>query len=193
MNLTLAINTASRDNAMALIENGKVIGEQAWQSQANQSTMVLPSAVQLLEQENRAWKDLEQIFVVKGPGSYTSLRVGITIANTLAWVLKISLVSTDVFEVWEHRLPPETREREHTLAIAAGKDHYLLKGEVQRRTKEEMSAMEGDCYGEFSNDSNVKLFSFGEAVSEILAQGLAPVKQVEPLYLHPPHITTKKS
>ena len=43
--------------------------------------------------------DIEKIVVAKGPGSYTGVRIGVTIAKTLAWTLNIPLVGISSLEV----------------------------------------------------------------------------------------------
>jgi tRNA threonylcarbamoyladenosine biosynthesis protein TsaB len=50
---------------------------------------VLPLLEELLTQRHLELKDLTGIEVNPGPGSFTGVRVGVTIANTLAWILKI--------------------------------------------------------------------------------------------------------
>ena len=42
--------------------------------------------------------DLDKIVVAKGPGSYTGVRIGVTIAKTLAWTLNIPLVGISSLE-----------------------------------------------------------------------------------------------
>ncbi len=49
---------------------------------------------QSLGGEGRGWSDLDGIVVFRGPGSYTSLRIGITVANTLADSLQIPIVGS---------------------------------------------------------------------------------------------------
>jgi tRNA threonylcarbamoyladenosine biosynthesis protein TsaB len=46
----------------------------------------------------KAPADLTKIVVAKGPGSYTGVRIGVTIAKTLAWTLKIPLVGISSLE-----------------------------------------------------------------------------------------------
>ena len=45
----------------------------------------------LLKKNNLALSDIAEIFVCKGPGSYTGLRVGVAVANTLAHLLNIPI------------------------------------------------------------------------------------------------------
>ena len=42
--------------------------------------------------------DLDKIVVAKGPGSYTGVRIGVTIAKTFAWTLNIPLVGISSLE-----------------------------------------------------------------------------------------------
>lgn len=46
---------------------------------------------QLLKKQRKKFIDLKGIIVVTGPGSFTSVRIGCVIANTLAQVLKIGI------------------------------------------------------------------------------------------------------
>lgn len=95
--LIVAIDTASLESAIAVLEiegsshPARVLGEESWHSNRNESERVLPSLDRLLKEAKKSWDDVEGVFVVRGPGSYTSLRVGITIANTIAWVRKIPM------------------------------------------------------------------------------------------------------
>ena len=58
----------------------------------NQSEEILPEIEKLLTQKKTTLKDLTTIIVNLGPGSFTGVRIGITVANTLAWSLDIPVV-----------------------------------------------------------------------------------------------------
>jgi tRNA threonylcarbamoyladenosine biosynthesis protein TsaB len=49
----------------------------------------------MLETHDHALTDLDGITVFKGPGSFTGLRIGISVANALADGLKIPIVGTE--------------------------------------------------------------------------------------------------
>ena len=44
---------------------------------------------EVLKKENTSIDQIKEICVATGPGSFTGLRVGVTVANTLGWALKI--------------------------------------------------------------------------------------------------------
>jgi len=43
---------------------------------------------------NKAWADVTGIVVYKGPGSFTGLRIGITVCNSLAYASELPIVGT---------------------------------------------------------------------------------------------------
>ncbi len=193
--LVLAINTASQESAVALLSADAVLGEETWPSNANESQKVLPAIEQLLEENSKKWADLTGVFVVRGPGPYTSLRVGITMANAIAWKLDIPMKTADVFDVWESRLTKEAQKRDHIIAIGGGRDKYLLKGDKEPRVLESIEALGKPCYGEIPDTYSLKKQvkkGFGEAVLGLDLENLDAMKMVEPLYTRPPDITTPK-
>lgn len=63
--------------------------------------VVLPMIETLLKKHALSFKDITAIEVNPGPGSFTGLRVGITIANTLSYLLKVSVNNKPVGEFVE--------------------------------------------------------------------------------------------
>ena len=51
----------------------------------------MPQVIELFNKANIIPKDLDKIIVVNGPGSFTGIRIGITIAKTIAWALNINI------------------------------------------------------------------------------------------------------
>ena len=63
------------------------------------SSKVLPEIKKALDSSNIALKDVNEIYVVNGPGSFTGLRVGITIAKTMACALNIKIYTVSELEL----------------------------------------------------------------------------------------------
>ena len=57
----------------------------------DKSQQVLSLVDEILKKNRVKLKDLTEITVETGPGSFTGLRVGVTVAKTLGWALKIPL------------------------------------------------------------------------------------------------------
>ena len=88
----LSIDTSNYPFGVALIEEDKVIGEYITYMKKNHSVRAMPAVEQLLKDCGVEAKELTKIVVANGPGSYTGVRIGVTLAKTLAWSLNIPLV-----------------------------------------------------------------------------------------------------
>lgn len=94
----LAIDTSNLPLGIALIDGDQVIGEYITNLKKNHSVRVMPAIETLLKDCDMVPKDLNKIVVAKGPGSYTGVRIGVTIAKTLAWTLNIPLAAVSSLE-----------------------------------------------------------------------------------------------
>ncbi|PLR76510.1 tRNA (adenosine(37)-N6)-threonylcarbamoyltransferase complex dimerization subunit type 1 TsaB [Bacillus sp. V3-13] len=95
----LAVDTSNYILGVALLDENKVIGEYITNLKKNHSVRVMPAIEELMKECNLQPADLTKIVVAKGPGSYTGVRIGVSIAKTLAWTLKIPLVGVSSLEV----------------------------------------------------------------------------------------------
>lgn len=89
MKVILLIDTSSnKEIKIGLIINGeKFVIEQEIDTRKAQVT--LPLIEKILKEHKLSLKDISEIQVNPGPGSFTGLRVGIAIANTLGYLLNI--------------------------------------------------------------------------------------------------------
>lgn len=63
--------------------------------------VLLPLIEKILKDKNIKLQDITEIHVNPGPGSFTGIRVGLAIVNTLAFLLKIPVNSKPIGEVLE--------------------------------------------------------------------------------------------
>lgn len=87
----LAIDTSNQALSVALVEEGRLVGEVLFNQQRNHSTLLQPTIERLCAQQGVTPQQLDAVVVAQGPGSYTGLRIGVTTAKMLAWSLKIPL------------------------------------------------------------------------------------------------------
>ena len=89
MSVTLCIDTSAINSAkVAVVIDGKRF-EKASESKVVKSQMVLPMIEEILAQHKLKLTDITAITVATGPGSFTGLRVGATVANVLGYLLDI--------------------------------------------------------------------------------------------------------
>jgi tRNA threonylcarbamoyladenosine biosynthesis protein TsaB len=95
----LAIDTSNLVMGISVLDEGKVLGEYITNLKKNHSIRVMPAIEEVLNETGVKPAELDRIVVAKGPGSYTGVRIGVTIAKTLAWTLKKDLVGISSLEV----------------------------------------------------------------------------------------------
>ncbi|OKL36154.1 tRNA (adenosine(37)-N6)-threonylcarbamoyltransferase complex dimerization subunit type 1 TsaB [Domibacillus mangrovi] len=89
----LAIDTSTYTLSIGLSDGDVVLAEQVTNVKKNHSTRVMPAIEALMSEVGMKPRDLNKIVVANGPGSYTGVRIGVTIAKTLAWTLNIPITA----------------------------------------------------------------------------------------------------
>jgi tRNA threonylcarbamoyladenosine biosynthesis protein TsaB len=103
----LGLRTDSNLTQMALVGNDEKAHSVEWESGRELADQLLTKITELLNQHGYAWSDLKGLIVFTGPGSFTGLRIGATVANTIAFTKNIPIVGTngdDWFNQGQQRL-----------------------------------------------------------------------------------------
>ena len=88
----LGIETSNSPLSVALVKDGQVLAEIVQNTKLTHSLTAMPAIEELFQKVNIEPAEIDAIAVAEGPGSYTGIRIGVTIAKTLAWTLKKPLV-----------------------------------------------------------------------------------------------------
>ena len=87
----LYIDTSSDYLYSGIVIDDKLVTEIKRKYEKDLSKEALPKVIELFDKAKITPKDLDKIIVVNGPGSFTGIRIGITIAKTIAWALNIKI------------------------------------------------------------------------------------------------------
>lgn len=98
--LSLFIDTHDKDIVLALYQNGILLDKNIKTSERNHSDYTMPMIQELLVKNNITIHDINEILVINGPGSFTGVRLGVTIAKTLAYTLNIPIKSMTSLEMY---------------------------------------------------------------------------------------------
>ena len=91
--MILAIRTDSMEATIALLASGGTVQrEETWEAGRALSRQLPPRIEKLLDDCGVTYADVAGVVVYQGPGSFTSLRIGITVANTIAHEQHIPIV-----------------------------------------------------------------------------------------------------
>lgn len=75
-------------------ETGEVIERIDWQADRTLARHLLRRLVDLLERHDASFGQLQGLIVFKGPGSFTGLRIGLSVMNTLAYSEHLPIVGS---------------------------------------------------------------------------------------------------
>lgn len=89
----LYIDTTTSYLYTGLVVDGKLIAEIKKEFGKDLSRQALPKISDMIKEAKLKPTDIDKIMVVNGPGSFTGIRVGVTIAKTFAYTLKKEVVT----------------------------------------------------------------------------------------------------
>lgn len=103
--LTLCIDTAYKYLTCVLIKDDKIIGSYCEECFKKQSEEVFTALDKTFKDANVERKDIDSICISEGPGSYTGVRIAMTIAKTIAELFKIDLYKISTLRLYASNYP----------------------------------------------------------------------------------------
>lgn len=89
--LSLVMDTSNQYLLVALFENGELLESIVELGSKKQSENAIPYLEKVLKKHNKELLDVKEVVITRGPGSYTGVRVAMTIAKTLSVISPIKL------------------------------------------------------------------------------------------------------
>lgn len=146
---TLFMDTSASTMRVCLMEDGKILQQDIQQGAKNHSTLLMPAVERLMTAQGWKPAQLSNIWVAKGPGSYTGVRMGVTTAKTLAWTLQCPLCLVSSLEV----LASQSSEGKYIIPIMDARRHCVY-GALYERTDDGLKALIVDGYYDFNELMN---------------------------------------
>ncbi len=94
----LYIDTSSNYLITGIVENDKLLVSTNKKLDQNLSRDAVPELAKMFDKVNLEPKDIDKIIVVDGPGSFTGIRIGVTIAKVFAYALKKNITTISSLE-----------------------------------------------------------------------------------------------
>lgn len=92
--IILTIRTDQPEAEIALFNDDKLLVAETWTAHRQLAETIHLKIAQLLKSQKMVWSNLGGVVCFKGPGSFTGLRIGLSVANATAYGLAIPVVST---------------------------------------------------------------------------------------------------
>src|SRR5690606_12951683 len=87
--IIVSIKTDQKTAEVGLFDSDEKLGYITWEAHRELSVTIHKKLEELLKSKGFAWDDIEGVIFYEGPGSFTGLRIGASIANALAATLDI--------------------------------------------------------------------------------------------------------
>ncbi len=94
----LALDSSTSNLTIAITEDRRLLAESHSLSERNHSIRLMPAVEELLKSLNMKMEHIQGIAAGQGPGSYTGVRIAVTVAKTMAWALGLPLVGVSSLE-----------------------------------------------------------------------------------------------
>ena len=104
--LTIAIDSSQEICALALARDSALVAEYHFAHKMNLLRRLLPNIDAMLSDAGVDKAEIDAVIVALGPGSFTGLRIGVTIAKSLAYVLGKPIVGIGTLDVMARGVSP---------------------------------------------------------------------------------------
>jgi tRNA threonylcarbamoyladenosine biosynthesis protein TsaB len=108
--VVLAVETSSRVGSVALALGPDLLEESWFSAPLQHSAELFPTIKRLLARYGRTPSEIAQIHLSAGPGSFTGLRIAVTMAKTMHLANQARIVTVDSLDVVAANLPETSRE-----------------------------------------------------------------------------------
>lgn len=96
--MLLAIDTATRTASVALYDETGIIAEATWRARENHTTSLMPQMLRLMAMSGTRMERVQVVAVAIGPGSFTGLRIGLSVAKGLALARGLPVVGVPTLD-----------------------------------------------------------------------------------------------
>ncbi|MBO5530788.1 MAG: tRNA (adenosine(37)-N6)-threonylcarbamoyltransferase complex dimerization subunit type 1 TsaB [Bacilli bacterium] len=90
--ISLFLDTSSKKLVVILVKDNEILSKKELESINDHASHLVPFIDEVLKENSMTTKDINKIFIVNGPGSFTGTRIGVTVGKTLAFSNNINVI-----------------------------------------------------------------------------------------------------
>ncbi|AEM68943.1 tRNA (adenosine(37)-N6)-threonylcarbamoyltransferase complex dimerization subunit type 1 TsaB [Mycoplasma putrefaciens] len=183
--MNLFIDTTNWKLIFILEKDNKIIDYLIIKDNKKISDIAIDQLKLFLYKNNLTIKDVGSFYLTKGPGSYTGVRVGLTIVKTLKTLnnnIKVYLINSLLFQAGKNKVLSllDARSNKYYLAVY---DHFKVLENIKLVTEDELQSY-FDKYSEFKivKDYDIDFINNYLETKEIF-ELVEDVNNINPLYV----------
>lgn len=182
---TLFIDTHSNQINIVLYQEENIKVKKEIISNHDHSMTTMPIIIETLKEAKIDVENLNEIIVVNGPGSFTGVRIGVTIAKTLAYTLQIPIKVMSSLLIKAISFPHEQvniieREKNGVFVGVFDKENHLLEDYRYLKNSEYDAYDKKDCVENIEIDY-INIITFAKKIESSHPHAVNPlyVKKIE--------------
>jgi tRNA threonylcarbamoyladenosine biosynthesis protein TsaB len=122
--MLLAIDTSTAQVGLALYDGVQILGEVTWTAGQHHTTELAPAISELMRRSGAAMDKVSALGVAIGPGSFTSLRVGLSLTKGIALASHLPLIGITTLDIIAAAQPGDTKPL--VVVIQAGRKRIAI-------------------------------------------------------------------
>ena len=128
----LAVETSSRIGSVAIALGKNILAETTFSAPIRHSAEIFPAIGDILDRFSRKPDNIEQVHISAGPGSFTGLRIAVTLAKTMNLANAAKIIAVDTLDVIAANANDYIKEKKTTIASNSESfRNQLAPGEVE--------------------------------------------------------------
>ena len=135
----LAIETSGRIGSIALAEDGQVVVEREFPHGLQHAAHIIPIIDELCRARQWTPRQIDHAYVSAGPGSFTGLRIGITLAKTLWLATGVKLVAVPTVRVLADNAPADAQR---VIIVLDAKREQIYTARFERESTDRWREVE---------------------------------------------------
>jgi tRNA threonylcarbamoyladenosine biosynthesis protein TsaB len=146
--MLLAVDTSTTQVGLALYNEGEVLAEMMWSSKQHHTTQLASTVSDLMKRCDVAMDKVQALGVAIGPGSFTSLRVGLSLVKGIAFAKNIPVIGIPTLDVIAFAQPLDKKPLMAVLQAGrtrlafsqyqSDKKQWQLEGEIRSGSVDEL-------------------------------------------------------
>lgn len=177
---TLVLDTAWKNMLVALIEDGQLVAGSCMEAFKKQSESLFAELKKQLAKAGWRLDEIDDVIITDGPGSYTGLRIAMTVAKILGTQSKAAIRTISTFQLYAGIAPSA-----NVILDARGKRAYI--GHLENGVEVDRGILPLEEIEDYLKEHEGVLYGEGELIgkeampSDFLANALALAKLARPV------------
>lgn len=180
--ITIMLDSSNTSMSVGIMDESHIIASTSYEAWQRQSEVMIPELDKLLKDNGFTKDDIQDVIVAIGPGSYTGVRIAITIAKTIAVALNVKVYPVSSLQVLKDGDNPSiclinARSKRSYIGVYQGpkcllKDGIMTNDEVNAYIKE---------HPNYSICGNVEYLGIAGKNSDIIQEMFLLKKDLSPM------------